>query len=111
MAMIINMVDNKTFESSFSTPKAIIFKNSMSCPISFAARQRFEKFAESCDEGIELYMVDVITNRDISNEIAKRTGITHESPQAILLKHGQPQWNRSHMEISVESLNEAVINS
>ena len=109
MAVIKNLVDKEILEATFSVPMAIIFKNSTRCPISFAARKRFEEFAGSCNEEIELYMVNVIEYRELSNEITERTGIIHESPQVILLKNGQPQWSKTHWNINIESLKEAVL--
>ena len=109
MAIIKKIVDKETLDAPFTVPKAIIFKNSTRCPISFAAKKRFEEFAGSCDEETELYMINVIENRKLSNEISERTGIKHESPQVILLKNGQPQWGRTHLNISIDSLKEAVL--
>ena len=59
MAIIKNIVDEKALEMSFSVPRAMIFKNSTKCPISFAARKRFETFAGTCDEEIELYIINI----------------------------------------------------
>ena len=40
--------------------------------------------------------------------VAEKTGLRHESPQALLLKDGKVVWHESHGSIRVESLNQAV---
>ena len=80
MTEIKEILSNEMINAAFHTEKAMIFKNSTRCPISREARKRFEEFAVSCDEEIELYLVDVIAHKDLSNEIAKRAEIVHQSP-------------------------------
>jgi bacillithiol system protein YtxJ len=43
--------------------------------------------------------------RDISNAVAEKTGIRHESPQAIVLKNGAPVYHASHFDVSAEAIN------
>jgi bacillithiol system protein YtxJ len=50
------------------------------------------------------YLVDVRAERPLSQEIAARSGVQHESPQAILLRRGAPLWDASHYEITAEAL-------
>ena len=104
MVEIKKIVDKETIEQSFNAQKAIIFKDNIRCPISAAARKKFTDFAEACVENIELYTVDVIANRDVSKEIARRTGVVHKSPQVILLEKGKVKWTVSHWDINQESL-------
>lgn len=40
--------------------------------------------------------VDVSGHRDLSDEIERRTGIRHESPQAFVIQNGVPIWSASH---------------
>ncbi len=104
MVEIEKIVDKETIEQAFNEQKAIIFKDSIRCPISAAARKIFTDFAEKCEENIEFYMVDVIAKRELSEEIAKRTGVVHQSPQVILLEKGKVKWVVSHRDINQESL-------
>ena len=109
MVEIEKIVDKETIEQAFNAQKAIIFKDSIRCPISAAARKKIADFAEKCEENIELYMVDVIAKREQSKEIAKRTGVVHQSPQVILLEKGKVKWVVSHRDINQESLKGALI--
>jgi bacillithiol system protein YtxJ len=52
----------------------------------------------------DINIVVVQTDRHISNEIERHTGIKHESPQAIVLKDGEAVYHGSHYDITLEDL-------
>ena len=91
-----------------STEKAVlIFKHSTRCSISAMVKSRLEHaWDDSAD--IEPYYLDLIRYRNISNEIASKFNIHHESPQAILLKDGKVAHHSSHMGISVDNMKAAA---
>ena len=66
---------------------------------------RLELRRESCD--LSEVARDVVEQRELSRMAAARTGIVHESPQAIRLVRGRPLWNASHGAITYASLTEA----
>jgi bacillithiol system protein YtxJ len=80
----------------------ILFKHSTTCPISSAAYEQMSKVKA------DVSLVVVQRAREVSNEIVERTGIRHESPQAIVLRNGQAVWNASHFEITVGAVEQAV---
>jgi bacillithiol system protein YtxJ len=84
-----------------------LLKHSTTCPISHAAYKEYEKFAGANQE-IPTYYLAVQDSRPLSNEIAERFEIKHESPQAILFSEGKPSWNASHWKITKRSLAEAA---
>jgi len=45
-----------------------------------------------------------LEHRDISNEIASRFGVYHQSPQLLLIKEGKCVYNVSHSDIDAEVL-------
>lgn len=45
--------------------------------------------------------------RDLSDYIAKKTNVKHESPQAFYFVNGEMVWNRDHGDINVSSLAQA----
>jgi bacillithiol system protein YtxJ len=53
-------------------------------------------------------IVDVAAGRALSKYVAERTGIRHESPQAILFKDGEPVWHASHFRITGTAVAEAL---
>ncbi|MDR4948900.1 bacillithiol system redox-active protein YtxJ [Neobacillus cucumis] len=83
--------------------KFFLLKHSLTCPISQAAYKEYEKFA-GINQDIPTYYLAVQDSRPLSNEIAERFEIKHESPQAILFSEGKPLWNASHWKITNRSL-------
>jgi bacillithiol system protein YtxJ len=53
-------------------------------------------------------MVTVQTEREISNAIAHRLGIRHETPQALLVRGGRVEWSASHFRVNAEELANAI---
>ena len=51
-----------------------------------------------------VWIVDVNVQRSLSREVADRTGIAHESPQAILLTNGEVVYDVSHFDIKADDL-------
>ncbi len=97
------------FESSRRQP-VLLFKHSLTCPISGRAFQEYESFLEARPEDDETVytLVEIQKTRDVSAAIAERSGIKHESPQAILLRDGEVTWHASHWSIKADSLASAV---
>lgn len=87
-----------------------IFKHSTACPISAGAAARVNKFLEANgEEGLpKFYFVKVIESRPVSNAIAEKLGVQHESPQIILVEKGKAVWNTSHQDITAETITKAV---
>jgi bacillithiol system protein YtxJ len=80
-----------------------IFKHSLTCPTSAAALEEYRAFAgEAGAKGHAL--IEVQTSRRLSDELARRTGIRHESPQAMLLRDGKAVWHASHWRIRADRL-------
>ncbi|RTY73132.1 bacillithiol system redox-active protein YtxJ [Flavobacterium sp. LS1R10] len=84
-----------------------IFKHSTRCSISRMALKQFENEFNSSDK-VTPYFLDLITHRDISNEIVNRFGVIHQSPQLILIKDGKAIYNVSHSDIDAEELGTKV---
>ncbi|WP_426063791.1 bacillithiol system redox-active protein YtxJ [Flavobacterium sp. DSP2-3-1] len=84
-----------------------IFKHSTRCSISRMALKQFENEFNSSDK-VTPYFLDLIAHRDISNEIATRFGVHHQSPQLILIKEGKAIYNVSHSDIDAEELGRKV---
>lgn len=92
---------------SHETP-VVIFKHSISCGISAMVKdQLFASWDLKPDE-VEFYYLDLITYRPVSNAIASRLGVVHQSPQTILIKDGKAVASDSHYSISVNNIKAAV---
>lgn len=82
-----------------------IFKHSTRCGISRMVLNNFERnYDLHEEEDLELYFLDLLANRDISNEIADKFNVRHESPQILIIKNGAVVHHASHQSIEVESL-------
>lgn len=82
----------------------LIFKHSTRCSISSMAQHRLDRDWDLADDMIDPWYLDLISYREISNLIAQRLGVQHESPQVILVKDSQAIFDSSHGAISVDSI-------
>ncbi|WKV13655.1 bacillithiol system redox-active protein YtxJ [Marivirga harenae] len=99
---------DKIVEESKQSP-VIIFKHSTSCSISAMALNRLER-SWNQDEMREVrpYYLDLISHRDVSDAVAAKFGIMHQSPQILLIKNGDCVYDESHMGISYQNLKSGV---
>lgn len=95
--------DAETLERAFGEPWALVFKHSTRCPVSSAAWREVAAFRKAHPEAV-VHVVHVVEQRALSNAVAARTGIRHESPQAILLESGRVAWHDSHEGVTAEAL-------
>lgn len=97
------IVSPAQLDEVLAAPLALVYKHSNRCPIAAAAMQEVQELlAERPDAPV--WIVDVNAQRALSREIAERTGVTHESPQAILLSHGEVLYNASHFDVKADAL-------
>lgn len=98
---------NISKEQSARGLTVLIFKHSTRCSISSMALNRLESKWESSDL-IKPYFLDLISHREISNEIAHVFGVEHASPQVLLIQNGTCFYHSSHNAISYQAIKEAV---
>jgi len=94
---------------SFKQPQ-ILFKHSTRCSISDMALNRLKRDESILLAAADLYYLDLIRFREVSNEIASRYGVEHESPQALVIKDGKQVFHASHHMIIVDELLRALTN-
>jgi bacillithiol system protein YtxJ len=88
----------------------IIFKHSTRCSISSMALNRFEREWDP-EVKAQLHYLDLIAFRSLSNEIAEKLNVEHQSPQVILLINGSVYYTASHNGISANEILKQIINS
>ena len=76
-----------------------VFKHSTRCSISSMAKNRLER---ECGEDVEIYYLDLIAFRNLSNYISAKSGVVHESPQLIIFKDGKAIADASHIAVRGE---------
>jgi bacillithiol system protein YtxJ len=93
---------NEIMDLSHEQPVAI-FKHSTRCSISRMALKQFENEFD-LEGSVTPYFLDLINYRDISNEIATRFEVYHQSPQLLLIKEGKSIYDASHSDIDAVEL-------
>ena len=68
----------------------IIFKHSNSCGISARAHTQMSQLEHPVG------LVTVQTARAVSDELEKRMGLAHETPQVMIVSDGKVVWTASH---------------
>jgi bacillithiol system protein YtxJ len=86
----------------------LLFKHSLTCPISSRAYREFQTYLEAADSRVAYKLITVQTAREVSGSAAEKLGVTHQSPQAILVQNGASVWAESHYAITSESIQEAI---
>ncbi len=102
LVLVENREGLETLFARSNDGPVLIFKHSLTCPISSAAYSEIKKIKS------EVALVVVQKARDISREIETRTGVRHESPQAIVLRDGRAVWSDSHWGVTAERVGQAL---
>lgn len=99
---------NKIDELSATQP-VLLFKHSTRCSISSTALNRLERNWKDTDsQRLAPYYLDLIAYRDVSNAIAARYGVEHQSPQAIVVVNGKAVYSATHFDIVYDDLLNAI---
>ena len=101
----INQLDEITNFSKANT--VLIFKHSTRCSVSRMVLKQFENEFGFQDK-IVTYFLNLLEYRDISNEIATRFNVVHQSPQLIVIKDGHTIYSASHESIDANDLEDLI---
>ncbi len=93
-------VDQAILESH--QKKVAVFKHSTRCFISKTVLRNFENEVAQSNEEVSYYFLDLIQHRGVSNFIAEKLNVEHQSPQLIVLENGLVVNNASHQSISLD---------
>lgn len=104
---LTDILQLQEIEAISNEKPVVIFKHSTRCSISKMALKQFEREYDLNDT-VDAYFLDLIAHRDISNEIANKFNVYHESPQLILIKNGKAVYDVSHSDIDAEALKTKV---
>lgn len=85
----------------------VIFKHSTRCGIS---RMVINQFVDQYDieTPVDLYYLDLLNYRDVSQNVGYKFQVLHESPQLLVIKNGQTLAHASHGAINSIDLTEFV---
>lgn len=83
----------------------LIYKHSTRCNISRAALDRLErKWNVSEMTGVKRYFLDLISYREISDQITELFMVEHHSPQILVISDGKSVLDLSHFEIDYDQI-------
>jgi bacillithiol system protein YtxJ len=88
--------------------KIVLYKHSTQCGMCDGALEEIQEFLKSRAGAGAFYYLDLLAHRDVSNAIAQRLGVKHESPQAIVLEDGKVAAVLNHRAIRVTALEKAL---
>lgn len=86
------------------TKTQLIFKHSTRCGISRMVLSQFKKDYQLSENEVDLYYLDLLNHREISNGIAEKFHVMHQSPQLLVIKDGAVVAHESHGEINTMDL-------
>ena len=86
----------------------VIFKHSTSCGISHSIKYRLEENWDFNPGEMKFYYLDLLAHRPLSNEVAHKLGVIHQSPQVIVIKDGEAVMSASHHSISTARIRQAL---
>ncbi len=88
-----------------NTKAQLIFKHSTRCSVSsFAKRILNDEIDNQYESKIDFHYLDLIAYREISNAIASKFNVFHESPQILLIQNGKCTYHASHSDITLEKV-------
>ncbi|NRD21182.1 bacillithiol system redox-active protein YtxJ [Winogradskyella eckloniae] len=77
----------------------LIFKHSTRCGISSMVMKQFVS-AYDLDQNADLYYLDLLSYRDVSDEVGYKFQVMHQSPQLLVIKNGEVVVHASHGSIN-----------
>ncbi len=86
----------------------VIFKHSTSCGISRMVMNMFVSNYDFTPEQVDLYYLDLLANREVSNETGYTFQVMHQSPQLLVIRNGVAVAHASHGAIADIDLNQYV---
>ena len=87
-----------------NTRSQIIFKDSVSCGISAHAKHKLVTGNDKLIAKADFNYLDLLSYRSISNLIATKLDVQHQSPQIIVLKNEVPVYTVTHQNIDPDKI-------
>lgn len=105
---ISTLEDLDTAMAASATQPILIYKHSLTCGTSGVAYEEVIELVEGSMLPGSAYIVKVQTARNASRAIEERTGVRHESPQALLIVDGRVVWHASHFRVTARAIASAL---
>ena len=85
----------------------LILKHSQSCAVSFFAKQNLDSVPLEEWPEMDRSMVEVVRFRPVSQYLAQKTGVRHESPQVLVIANSEVIFHTSHSEVNKMNIQQA----
>lgn len=111
MSQLTPLHDLPSLEAAIAESRerpVLLFKHSRFCGVSCEALDELQAHIEHADGPATYKMITVQTHRPVSDAAAKRLGLRHQTPQAILLRDEKIVWTASHFRITATQLDQAL---
>ena len=86
----------------------VLFKHSTRCSISLMAKSRLDQQWDVTVEEADVYYLDLLRYRAISDQIAQLFNVVHQSPQVLVIKNGICTYSATHSGIDSRLLKQAL---
>jgi len=96
-------ITRKSFEKT-----QVIFKHSTRCSISSISMNKFVKNYSIPVKDADLYYLDLLNYRSVSDEVGYKFQVMHQSPQVLVIKNGEAVYDASHYAIQTDKILELI---
>ena len=86
----------------------LLFKHSRSCGTSHEAIDELQAHLAEAPRDATYAIVTVQGQRELSDAIAERFQLRHETPQVLLVRDGQMVWSASHFRVTSDAIARAI---
>ena len=86
----------------------LILKHNTTCSISEGVYSRLKEEAGLLPGVKAVYVLDLPAQRELSNHVAGRFGVPHQSPQILLIRNGRCLYHEWGFDISAKEISRAM---
>ena len=86
----------------------LLFKHSLTCGTSAEALDELLDHINGDGLDARYAILTVQSQRELSNAVSARLGVRHETPQALLIRHGRVIWSASHFRVTAAAVQSAI---
>lgn len=86
----------------------VVFKHSTRCGISSMVQRQFIEDYNFSEKELDLYYLDILSYRQISDEVGYKFQLIHESPQLLVIRNGELVAHASHGQINQVDLSRFI---
>jgi bacillithiol system protein YtxJ len=91
-----NLAQLSEIEQKSKIKTQLIFKHSTRCGVSRMVMNQFVSNYNFTETDFDLYYLDLLSYRDVSNEVGYKFQVMHASPQLLVIKNGVVVVHASH---------------